>query len=53
MAAEIQARWALELAFPAFHGFPRRIVERGSLEESSGCAETQRDGMNSNCGTPQ
>jgi len=27
--AALYAHWALELALPAFHGFPRRIVERG------------------------
>ena len=27
--AEIHASWVLELAFPAFHGFPHRIVEGG------------------------
>ena len=27
--AELHTRWVLELAFGAFHGFPRQIDERG------------------------
>jgi len=43
--AEIYARLVLELALPAFHGFPRQAVERG-LVEFLNSEETQHHGMN-------
>ena len=44
--AELHTCWILELALPAFHGFPRQTVERGRPVEYLDSEETQRDGMN-------
>ena len=45
---EIHASWVLELAFPASHGCPRRIVEAGGFVKSLSPEETPHDGMNNN-----
>jgi hypothetical protein len=44
--AEFHARWVLKLAFPTFHGFPRRNVKKGPCEEVLIREDKQRDGMN-------
>ena len=49
LPAEFHARWVFKLAFPTFHGFPRRNVKKEPEEEVLNSEDKQRDGMNDDC----